>query len=81
MQLFLSDVSRTTRIFAGAAAMASSSSPPVAARASTPGGVSLTVATYNIGAHTDQMFAGSKGMAFQTKLMFDVRELMKVLAF
>ena len=61
--------------------MASSSAPPVAARASTPGGVSLTVATYNIGANADQMFKGPKGKAFQTKLMCDVGELMKVLAF
>ena len=53
----------------------------MAARASTPGGVSLTVATYNIGANTDQMFTGPKGKAFQTKLMCDVGELMKVLAF
>ena len=61
--------------------MASSSAPPVAARASTPGGVSLTVATYNIGANTDQMFAGPGGKAFQKKLISDVHELMKVLAF
>ena len=61
--------------------MASSSAPPVAARASTPGGVSLTVATYNIGANTDEMFAGPKGHSFKNKLISDVGELMKVLAF
>jgi hypothetical protein len=61
--------------------MASSSAPPVAARASTQGGGSLTVATYNIGAQTDLMFAGPKGNAFQEKLISDVHELMKVLAF
>jgi hypothetical protein len=59
----------------------SSSAPPVAARASTQGGGSLTVATYNIGAQTDLMFAGPSGKAFQKKLISDVRELMKVLAF
>ena len=61
--------------------MASSSAPPVSARASTPGGVSLTVATYNIGANTDEMFAGPNGLAFKNKLISDVGELMKVLAF
>ena len=61
--------------------MASSSAPPVAARASTPGGLSVTVATYNIGAQDDQMFAGPKGVAFKRKLVRDVGELMKVLAF
>jgi hypothetical protein len=61
--------------------MASSSAPPVAARASTQGGGSLTVATYNIGANTDAMFAGPAGKAFKQKLICDVRALMKVLAF
>ena len=41
----------------------------------------MTVATYNIGANTDHMFKGPKGYAFKTKLMCDVGELMKVLAF
>ncbi len=62
--------------------MASSSAPPVAARASTQGGgSSLTVATYNIGANTNAMFTGPAGKRFKQKLLWDVHELMKVLAF
>ena len=41
----------------------------------------MTVATYNIGANADQMFAGPKGVAFKRKLLRDVGELMKLLAF
>ena len=61
--------------------MASSSAPPVAARASTPGGVSLTVATYNIGANTDAMFSGPSGKLFKDKVISDMHKLMEVLAF
>ncbi len=62
-------------------AMASSSAPPVAARASTPGGLSMTVATYNIGASDDQMFAGKRGQEFKGKLIKDVGLLKEVMAF
>ena len=41
----------------------------------------MTAATYNIGANTDQMFAGPGGKAFKDKVISDVHELMKVLAF
>jgi hypothetical protein len=61
--------------------MASSSAPPVAARASTQGGGSLTVATYNIGANTDAMFAGPSGKQFKDKVISDMHKLMEVLAF
>ncbi len=61
--------------------MASSSqvAPPVAARASTPGGLSLTVATFNIGANTDEMFQGNA--KFKDKLFKDVDLLKEVMAF
>jgi hypothetical protein len=63
-------------------AMASSSSaPPVAACASTPGGGALTVASYNIGANVDAMFSGPSGKLFKDKVISDMHELMKVLAF
>ena len=56
--------------------------PPVAACASTPGGVStLTVVTYNIGANSDEMFQGAKGREFKDKLVKDVGLLMQVMAF
>ena len=63
--------------------MASSSqvAPPVAARASTPGGLSLTVATFNIGANSDEMFQGKTGQEFKDKLINDVGLLKKVMAF
>ena len=41
----------------------------------------MTVATYNVAANTDEMFAGPRGFAFKNKLISDVGELMKVLAF
>ena len=63
--------------------MASSSqvAPPVAARASTQGGLSLTVATFNIGANSHEMFQGKKGQEFKDKLINDVGLLKKVMAF
>ena len=41
----------------------------------------MTVATYNIGANCDDMFQRKKRQEFKKKLISDVGELMKVLAF
>ena len=48
-------MTRTYQTAAAAMASSSQGAPPVAARASTPGGLSLTVATFNIGANADHM--------------------------
>ncbi len=46
-----------------------------------PGGLSLTVATFKIGANSDEMFQGKKGQEFKDKLINDVGLLKKVMAF
>ena len=51
-------MTRTYQTAAAAMASSSQGAPPVAARASTPGGLSLTVATFNIGANADHMHQG-----------------------
>ena len=48
-------MTRTYQTAAAAMASSSQGAPPVAARASTPGGLSLTVATFNITANADHM--------------------------
>ena len=54
----LPSMTRTYQTAAAAMASSSQGAPPVAARASTPGGLSLTVATFNIGANADHMHQG-----------------------
>ena len=69
----MADVASSSRAPPGA--------PPVAARASTPGGCSITIGSYNVGVSTDEMFQGRQNRPFKKKLFDDLGMIQKVMDF